>query len=102
MTMSDIQSTIRFEKTAKGGRYSMVMPNGEEARLTYVKAGPGHIIADHTFVPVPYRGDGLAEAMVERLIADARAGGLKITPTCWFVADEFQRHQPDWDDLLQR
>ena len=48
------------------------MPNGEEARLTYVKAGAGHIIADHTFVPVPYRGNGIAEAMVERLIADAR------------------------------
>ena len=40
--------------------------------------------------------------MVERLIADARAGGLKITPTCWFVADEFERHHPDWDDLLAR
>jgi predicted GNAT family acetyltransferase len=102
MTMGDIQSAIRFEETAKGGRYSMAMPNGEEARLTYVKAGPGHIIADHTYVPVPYRGDGLAEAMVERLIADARAGGLKITPTCWFVADEFHHHHPDWDDVLQR
>ena len=102
MTTSDIQSTIRFEETVKGGRYSMAMPNGEEARLTYVKVGPGHIIADHTFVPVPYRRNGIAEAMVERLIADARADGLKITPTCWFVADEFQRHHPDWDDLLRR
>ena len=102
MTMSDVQSTIRFEQTAKGARYSIAMPNGEEARLTYVKAGAGHIIADHTFVPVPYRSNGIAEAMVERLIADARAGGLKITPTCWFVADEFTRHHPDWDDVLQR
>ena len=52
-------------------------------------------------MPVPYRGNGIAEAMVERLIADARSGGLKITPTCWFVADEFKRHHPDWDDVLQ-
>ena len=64
--------------------------------------GPGHIIADHTFVPVPYREQGIAEAMVERLIADARTNGDKITPTCWFVADEFTRHSPDWDDLLRR
>jgi predicted GNAT family acetyltransferase len=99
MTMSDIQSAIRFEQTANGARYFITMPNGEEARLTYVKAGAGHIVADHTFVPVPYRNNGVAEAMVARLIADARAGGLKITPTCWFVADEFQRHHPDWDDL---
>ena len=100
--MDDIATAIRFEVTAKGGRYFVVMPNGEEARLTYVRVGPGHIIADHTFVPVPYRGNGIAEAMVERLIGDARRDAVKITPTCWFVADEFKRHHPDWDDLLQR
>jgi uncharacterized protein len=93
---------IRFEETAKGGRYFIVMPNGEQSRLTFVKAGAGHIIADHTFVPPSYRNNGVAEAMVERLIADARAAGLKITPTCWFVADEFARHRLDWDDVLAR
>lgn len=93
---------FQFEETAKGGRYFMAMPNGEEARLTFVNAGPGHIIADHTFVPVPYRGEGIAEALVERLVADARARSKKITPTCWFVADEFKRHHPAWDDVLMR
>jgi predicted GNAT family acetyltransferase len=93
---------IRFEETGRGGRYFIVMPNGEQSRLTYVKAGARHIIADHTFVPPPYRNNGVAEAMVERLIADARAAGLKITPTCWFVADEFSRHGTDWDDVLAR
>jgi predicted GNAT family acetyltransferase len=78
VTVMDFQ----FEETLKGGRYFMIMPNGEEARLTYVKAGPRHIIADHTFVPVPYRGEGVAEALVERLVADARATGNRITPTC--------------------
>ncbi len=91
---------IRFEETAKGGRYFVVMPNGELSRLTYVKAGEGHIIADHTFVPPTYRGNGVAETMVARLIADARAAGQKITPTCWFVADEFARHRPEWDDVF--
>ncbi|BCH22566.1 GNAT family N-acetyltransferase [Mesorhizobium sp. L-8-3] len=99
--MADIASTFQFEETAKGGRYFLFMPNGEESRLTFVKAASGHIIADHTFVPVPYRGDGVAEALVERLVADARAAGNKITPTCWFVADEFKRHSPAWDDVLK-
>jgi predicted GNAT family acetyltransferase len=93
---------IRFEETAKGGRYFIVMPNGEFSRLTFIRAGEGHIIADHTFVPPPYRNQGVAEAMVERLIADARTRNLKITPTCWFVADEFARHRPEWDDVLAR
>lgn len=97
--MNDIASQIRFEETPKGGRYFIVMPNGELSRLTFVKAGDDHIIADHTFVPPPYRGAGVGEAMVERLFTDARAKGLKITPTCWFVADEFKRRAPEWDDL---
>ena len=100
--MSATRPEIRLEETERGGRYFITMPNGEESRLTYVEAGAGHIIADHTFVPVPYRGDGIGEAMVARLIADARSGGLKITPACWFVADEFERHRPDWDDVLKR
>lgn len=97
--MSD-KLDIRFEETASDGRYFIVMPNGELSRLHYTKAGDGHIIADSTFVPPPYRGNGVAEAMVQRLIADARAAQLKITPTCWFVADEIARHRPDWDDVL--
>jgi predicted GNAT family acetyltransferase len=40
--------------------------------------------------------------MVERLVADARAQGVRITPACWFVADEFARHAPDWNDVLDR
>lgn len=91
---------IRFEETAKGGRYFVDMPNGEQSRLTFVRAGDGVIVADHTFVPAPYRGDGIAEALVERLVSDARAQGLKIIPTCWFVRDEFARHAPNWDNLL--
>ena len=90
---------ISFEETPKGGRYFIVMPNGEQSRLTFVRAGEKHIIADHTFVPPPYRGDGVGEALVKRLFADARAQGLKITPACWFVADEFRRMSPEWDDV---
>lgn len=93
---------IRFEQDGPRGKYSVEMPDASESRLTITRAGPDHIIASSTFVPVPYREQGIAERMVERLIADARANGDKITPTCWFVADEFTRHSPEWDDLLKR
>ncbi|MEZ5784100.1 MAG: GNAT family N-acetyltransferase [Rhizobiaceae bacterium] len=99
MDNTDTGNRFEFEETVTGGRYFMTMPNGEQSRLTFLLAGEGQIIANHTFVPPPYRGDGIAEAMVERLFADARAKGLKITPTCWFVADEFKRHSPKWDDV---
>lgn len=93
---------IQLELDGPRGKYFILMPDGTESRLTYLRAAPDRIIADHTFVPAPYREQGIAEALVERLVADARANGDKITPTCWFVADEFARHSPDWDDLLNR
>jgi predicted GNAT family acetyltransferase len=99
--MSD-KPEFQLEDTAKGGRYFLTMPNGEDARLTFVRVSPTHWIADHTFVPVPYRGDGIAEAIVERLFSDARAAGARITPTCWYVADEFKRLSPLWDDVWAR
>lgn len=99
MTLDNVEQQIQFEATTKGGRYSVVMPNGELSHLTFVNAGDGHIIANSTFVPPPYRNQGIAEAMVKRLFVDARSRRLKVTPTCWFVADEFARHAPEWDDI---
>lgn len=93
---------IEFEQTAKGGRYFVTMPDDEDSRLTYVRVSDTHWIADHTFVPVPWRGDDIAQRLVQRLIADARAAGAKISPTCWFVADEFKRMSPAWDDVWMR
>jgi len=100
--MQDEQLDISFEEAGNRGRYSIRMPNGEESRLTFSRVDAGHIIADSTFVPVAYRGRGVAERMVERLVADARAAGTRITPTCWFVADEFARHGAAWEDVLKR
>jgi uncharacterized protein len=93
---------IRFEEAGNRGKYSILMPNGQESKLTFVRIGPDHVVADHTYVPPPYRNQGVAERMVERFVADLRTAGTKVTPTCWFVRDEFTRHSPDWDDLLKR
>lgn len=93
---------IEFEQTAKGGRYFVTMPEDEDSRLTYVRISDTHWIADHTFVPVRWRGEDIAQRIVQRLIADARAAGARITPTCWFVADEFKRMSPAWDDVWMR
>ena len=91
---------IRLEDGPRKGRYVIDMPNGEKSLLTFVRRGENHIVIDHTFVPPSYRGQGHAERLVERAIGDARAAGVKITPTCWYVAAEFRRH-PEWADLLQ-
>jgi predicted GNAT family acetyltransferase len=55
-----LPSDIRLEENGGRGRYFIAMPNGEESCLTFVRSGPGRIVADHTFVPEPYRREAIA------------------------------------------
>lgn len=94
--MSELEIT-RDVDGAKG-RY-VIRKGGEEAELTYSIASPTLIIADHTGVPDSFRGTGAGLALVERLVADARAEGVKIVPLCPFVNAQRARH-PDWADVF--
>ncbi len=90
---------VEREKTDRGGRYVVTLPGiAEEAELTWVNAGDGIIIADHTYSPDSMRGKGVASALVQQLVADARAEGIKIVPLCPFVGAQFASH-PEWADL---
>lgn len=95
--MADV--TVTRELTASKGRYVGRIAGVEgEAELTFSRANPQLVIADHTGAPDSMRGMGAAKALVERLVADARAEGFKIVPLCPFVKAQFERH-PDWSDL---
>jgi uncharacterized protein len=71
-----------------------------EAELTFSRTSSTQVIADHTFAPDSMRGMGVAKAMVDRLIADARSEGFKIIPLCPYVKGQFLRH-PEWADVMQ-
>lgn len=91
--------TVQKEKSADGGRYVVHIPGIEgEAELVWIDGGPGVIVAVHTLAPDSMRGMGVASAMVNRLIADARKERLRIVPQCPYVRAQFDRH-PDWADL---
>jgi predicted GNAT family acetyltransferase len=92
--LSDIEREVGDTK----GHYVLRM-NGAEAELTYSILSPTHIIADHTGVPDAMRGTGAGRQLVERLVADARAEGVKITALCPFVRAQAQRH-PEWADVF--
>jgi len=92
---------VTYEDQGSKGRY-VARINGidGEGELTFSKASAVLIIADHTFVPDEMRGTGAAGALVNRLIADARAHGQRIVPLCPFVRAQAQRH-PEWSDVIQ-
>ena len=69
--------TIEREMTPTKGRYvAKVAGVDGEGELTFSRASPVMVIADHTLAPDSMRGMGVAKAMVERLIADARTEGF--------------------------
>ncbi|WP_102108699.1 GNAT family N-acetyltransferase [Oceaniglobus roseus] len=90
---------ILREVQGSKGRY-VFREGGDEAELTYSITTPTLIIADHTGVPDAFRGRGVGQALVERLVADARAEGVKIVPLCPFVNAQRRRH-PEWADVFQ-
>lgn len=53
----------------------------------------------HTVIDPAERGRGLGEQLVTGAMTDVRSKGVKVRPTCWFVAQWFDHH-PDQADLL--
>ena len=95
-----MSSTIHIVKSLDGaqGRYVAHIDGIEgEAEITFTVLAPGKISADHTQAPASMRGTGVALALVEFMIADARASGFRILPLCPYVLAQFQKHR-EWQD----
>lgn len=98
--MDDTASGIMVERHGLRGRYVMPLADGGQAEITFMQTSPDHMIIDNSWVPPAHRGRGLALKLVARAVADARDAGVRITPTCGYVAAEF-RHHPEWADVLR-
>jgi len=87
-TIRDNTALSRFEFEA----------DGATAFLNYRLAG-NVITLNHTETPVEARGRGLASRLVDRVLREAQARGLKIVPRCPFVTAFLGKH-PEYRDLL--
>lgn len=91
-------SEVSREHGETKGRF-VLGKGGEAAELTYSITTPTLIIADHTGVPDSLRGTGAGLALVEALVAAARAEGFKVVPLCPFVNATRKKH-PEWADVF--
>jgi predicted GNAT family acetyltransferase len=80
------------------GRFVLRM-DGQEAELVYERRGD---VLDntHTYTPPALRGRELAARLTEAAFAFARDNGLRVVPTCSFVALWVERH-PEAQDLVR-
>ena len=93
---------IHIDKQAgqTGGRYVARIDGVDgEAELAFTFRDPKRITADHTEAPDSMRGKGVALALVEHMVADARSAGFKIVPLCPYVQAQSKKH-PEWSDVL--
>ena len=90
---------IQREDSPTGGRYVTII-NGDEAEMTYSRAGKSRIIIDHTGVPDSIRGMGVGKKLVAAAVADARTEGFKIIPLCPFAKATLEKHA-EWHDVVQ-
>jgi predicted GNAT family acetyltransferase len=93
--------TITHSESEAGGRYEARVDGKDgTGELTYSRVSPTRIIANHTGVDERLRGTGVASALVERLVADARSRGITIVPRCSYVVAQCRRN-PDWSDVME-
>ena len=93
-------AAITRSETGSKGSYRLML-DGHTAEMTYSRASARLVIIDHTEVPEGLRGRGAGQALVGRVVEDARADGFRIVPLCPFAASQFRRN-PDYADVLSR
>ena len=91
LSIEDVRVRSRYEASIDGAFAGWV-----EYRRMGIPPHP-RLVAVHTEVLPEFGGRGIATALVRRVIADARAAGVTITPRCPLFRAWFDRHPEDAD-----
>ena len=90
--------SIEVRHDAEGERFVAEI-DGHEAVVQYGRPAEGVLDLFRTYTPEALRGRGIAGRLAEAALAYARAEGLKIIPTCPYVA-RFVEKRPEHADLV--
>jgi len=91
---------IKTEQGETGGAFIYTDNEGNNAKMTFSKAGDSMIIIDHTEVDGELRGLGIGENLVEYMVNFAREKGIKVMPLCPFTRSVFEKRE-DIRDVLK-
>ena len=88
IVVTNNEEAQRFEATVDGLR----------SILTY-RRFPDRIVFNHTVVPPPLEGKGLAAKLTRVALDFARANHLRVVPLCPYVSSFIQKHS-EYQDLV--
>ena len=72
---------------------------GDSVAIAVYTPMAGKIMFTHTEVPEAHEGKGVGTALIRAGLAYARENGLKVIPTCPFIAGYISKH-PEWHDIV--
>ena len=74
--------------------------DGKTALIKYQKETDGTLNLFHTEVPDEFEGKGIGSRLVKNALEQIKAEGLKINPSCPFIAAYIKRH-PEYENLVK-
>lgn len=93
---------IQHESDGQKGHFIIKEKDGSlSAEMTYVHAGPGLIIIDHTEVDEIHKGKSVGAQLVYHAVEFARANQLSILPLCPFAKSVFDK-TPEYNDVRKQ
>jgi hypothetical protein len=94
--MADALPIVMNEQTHRFEAYL----DGETAFAEYVLHN-GAMVLPHTVVPDAFAGQGVGSTLARAALGYAREHGLKVKPSCPFIAGYIKKH-PEWQDLVHQ
>lgn len=91
--MSD-QHDVRRDDEAR--RYELWV-HDERVGIADFRVDGDVVEMPHTVIHPDRRGHGFGALLIGGALADIRAQGRKVRPTCWFVAEYLDMHPDDAD-----
>lgn len=82
---------IQYKDDGRRGNFYIENDGKIVAELTFVWAGSGKIIIDHTEIDVSLRGKNIGKQLVHHAVLFARQKRLKILPLCPFARAVFTK-----------
>ena len=90
--------TRSIEHQKSHGRFALTI-DGREVAVADYRRLPGRWNIVHTYTEPASRGYGVASDLVREVLNEAREEGVKVVPTCPYVAWWIGDH-PDYEDLV--
>ena len=83
----------------QGHRYELTIDGRMAAKIDYRMRGEGTVDLIHTEVVPEHEGQGLGSKIAKFALDDARSRGLKVIPSCSYIAGYVRKH-PEYSDLM--